>query len=68
MKEKGKQDSRKNQTFAPRFAEKKINVFVSSTFRDMIAERDEMTLPGLPRNSRRSAKSVGLPEGKVDPR
>ncbi|MBN1165514.1 MAG: DUF4062 domain-containing protein [Methanospirillaceae archaeon] len=41
-------DPCKDDTFSPRFAEKKINVFVSSTFRDMVAERDELTLNIFP--------------------
>jgi tetratricopeptide (TPR) repeat protein/energy-coupling factor transporter ATP-binding protein EcfA2 len=43
-----KTDPCEDQTFAPRFKEKKINVFVSSTFKDMIAERDELTLKIFP--------------------
>ncbi|MFA5414403.1 MAG: hypothetical protein WC295_02815, partial [Methanoregula sp.] len=39
-----KADPCEEKSFAPRYQQKKINVFVSSTFHDMKAERDELTL------------------------
>lgn len=58
-------DPCEDQTFAPRFKEKKINVFVSSTFRDMIAERDELTLKIFP-VLRKECELRGIAWGEVD--
>jgi len=35
-------DPCEDTTYNPKFQDKKINIFISSTFRDMIAERDEL--------------------------
>jgi tetratricopeptide (TPR) repeat protein len=51
--------------FAPRYHQKKINVFVSSTFRDMIAERDELTLRIFPA-LRKVCEERGIAWGEVD--
>lgn len=58
-------DPCEDQTFAPRFKEKKINVFVSSTFRDMIAERDELTLKIFPA-LRKECEQRGIAWSEVD--
>jgi tetratricopeptide (TPR) repeat protein len=52
-------------TFSPQFKEKKINVFVSSTFKDMKAERDELTLRIFP-ILRKECEERGIAWGEVD--
>jgi tetratricopeptide (TPR) repeat protein len=58
-------DPCEDQTFTPRFKEKKINVFVSSTFKDMQAERDELTLQVFPA-LRKVCEERGIAWGEVD--
>lgn len=51
--------------FVPRYQQKKINIFVSSTFRDMWAERDELTLRVFPA-LRKICEDRGIAWGEVD--
>lgn len=51
--------------FAPRYQQKKINVFISSTFRDMKLERDELTLRVFP-ELRKVCEERGIAWGEVD--
>jgi tetratricopeptide (TPR) repeat protein len=60
-----KKDPCEDQTFAPRYQQKKINVFVSSTFKDMKAERDELTLRVFPA-LRKVCEERGIAWGEVD--
>lgn len=58
-------DPCRDQTFAPRYQQKRINVFVSSTFRDMKAERDELALRIFPA-LRKVCEERGIAWGEVD--
>jgi len=60
-----KADPCEDQTFIPHYQQKKINVFVSSTFRDMKAERDELTLRVFPA-LRKVCEERGIAWGEVD--
>ncbi len=58
-------DPCEEKEFVPRYQQKKINVFVSSTFRDMKAERDELTLRVFPA-LRKVCEERGIAWGEVD--
>ena len=58
-------DPCEEKAFAPRYQQKKINVFVSSTFKDMKAERDELTLRVFPA-LRKVCEERGIAWGEVD--
>ncbi|MFA5414404.1 MAG: DUF4062 domain-containing protein, partial [Methanoregula sp.] len=60
-----KADPCEEKSFAPRYQQKKINVFVSSTFHDMKAERDELTLLVFP-ELRKVCEERGIAWGEVD--
>lgn len=57
--------SRVNRPFVPHYQQKKINVFVSSTFRHIKAERDELT-PGIFPSLRKICEERGIAWGEVD--
>jgi tetratricopeptide (TPR) repeat protein len=65
MVESTNNDPCEEKEFAPRYQQKKINVFVSSTFRDMMAERDELTLRVFPA-LRKVCEERGIGWGEVD--
>lgn len=58
-------DQDEEYDFEPHYQQKKINVFVSSTFRDMKAERDELTLQVFPA-LRKVCEERGIAWGEVD--
>ncbi|WP_321507484.1 DUF4062 domain-containing protein [uncultured Methanoregula sp.] len=58
-------DPCEKEEFVPRFRQKKINIFVSSTFKDMKAERDELTLQIFPA-LRKVCEERGIAWGEVD--
>jgi hypothetical protein len=60
-----KADPCEEKEFVPRYQQKKINVFVSSTFRDMKTERDELTLRVFPA-LRKVCEDRGIAWGEVD--